>query len=217
MGTRVCVGAIVGAHGVRGQVRVKSFTDDPLDVAAYGPVEDEDRTRRFKLKVMGEAKGLVIAKLDGVDDRDAAEALRGTRLYVSRDKLPETDEDEFLYSDLVGLRAETADGSVVGTVRGVADFGAGEVLDLGTFMVPFTKADVPVVDIAGGRVVVVSPQYAPDDKDEAGASEARDWAVEAPRSGRSESEGQAERKPTERSEGRRSRQEKEDRRGNRGE
>lgn len=168
MDTRVCVGAIVGAHGVRGQVRVKSFTDDPLDVAGYGPVESEDRGRRFKLKVMGEAKGLVIAKLDGVDDRDAAEALRGTKLFVSREHLPETDEDEFLYSDLVGLRAETADGSVVGAVRGVADFGAGEVLDVGAFMVPFTKADVPVVDIAGGRVVVVPPQYAPDDKDEDG-------------------------------------------------
>jgi len=168
MTTRVCVGAIVGAHGVRGQVRVKSFTADPADVAAYGPVESEDGTRRFKLKVTGEAKGLIIAKLEGVDDRDAAEALRGMQLFVPRGRLPETEEDEFLYSDLVGLRAEAEDGSVLGTVRGVADFGAGEVLDIGTFMVPFTKAAVPVVDIAGGRIVVVPPQYAPDEKDEVG-------------------------------------------------
>ena len=216
MTARVCVGAIVGAHGVRGQVRVKSFTADPADVAAYGPVESEDGTRRFKLRVMGEAKGLIIARLEGVDDRDAAEALRGTQLFVPRGRLPETEEDEFLYSDLVGLRAEAVDGSVLGTVRGIADFGAGEVLDIGVFMVPFTRASVPVVDIAGGRVVVVPPQYAPDEKDEAGASEARDWAVEAPRSGRSESEGQAERKPTERSEGRRLRQEKRGQEGERG-
>lgn len=168
MDTRVCVGAVVGAHGVRGQVRIKSFTADPVDVAAYGPVESEDGARRFKLKVMGEAKGLIIARLEGVNDRDAAEALRGTQFFVPRERLPETEEDEFLYSDLVGLRAEAVDGSVLGTVRGVADFGAGEVLDIGGFMVPFTKAAVPVVDIAGGRVVVVPPQYAPDDKDEEG-------------------------------------------------
>lgn len=210
---QVCVGAIVGAHGVRGQVRIKSFTADPADIDAYGPVTSEDGTRRFKLKVTGEAKGLLIARLEGVADRDAAEALRGTKLFVPRDRLPDPEEDEFFYSDLVGLRAETEDGTVLGIVRGVADFGAGEVLDVGPFMVPFTKADVPVVDIAGGRVVVVPPVYAPDDKDEAGASEARDWAVEAPRSDRSESEGQAERKPTERSEDRRLRQENENQGG----
>lgn len=219
MSSRVCVGAIVGAHGVRGQVRVKSFTAEPADVAAYGPVESEDGTRRFKLKVMGEAKGLVIARLEGVDDRNAAEAMRGTRLFVPRARLPKLEEDEFLYSDLVGLRAETADGTVVGTVRGLADFGAGEVLDVGGFMVPFTKAAVPVVDVAGGRVVVVPPEYAPVEKGEegSGASEARDWAPageacdqndctptacgEAPQSGpQAKPKGQAERKPSERSE-----------------
>ncbi|HTH18356.1 MAG TPA: ribosome maturation factor RimM [Magnetospirillum sp.] len=173
MASRVCVGAIVGAHGVRGQVRVKSFTAEPADVAAYGPVESEDGASRFKLKVMGEAKGLVIAKLEGVNDRNAAEALRGVRFYVSRERLPKTDEDEFFYSDLVGLKAEAVDGSVLGTVRGVADFGAGELLDIGlaaggSLMVPFTKAAVPVVDVAGGRVVVEPPVYAPDEKDEVG-------------------------------------------------
>lgn len=171
MNPRVCVGAIVGAHGVRGQIRVKSFTTDPADVAAYGPVESEDGSRRFKLKVMGEAKGLIIVRLDGVADRDAAEALRGTKLYVPRASLPETEEDEFLYSDLVGLTAEGVDGVVIGTVRGVADFGAGEVLDIGyagggSFMVPFTKQAVPVVDIAGRRLVVDPPAYAPDEKEE---------------------------------------------------
>lgn len=173
MSPKVCVGAIVGAHGVRGQVRVKSFTADPADVAAYGPVESEDGTRRFGLKVMGEAKGLIIARLDGVADRDAAEAMRGTKLYVPRERLPQTEEDEFLYSDLVGLRVEAVDGSLIGTVRGLADFGAGEVLDIGraeggSFMVPFTRLAVPVVDIAGNRVVVDPPVYAEDDEDEKG-------------------------------------------------
>lgn len=178
MDPKVCVGAVVGAHGVRGQVRVKSFTADPADVAAYGPVESEDGTKRYKLMVMGEAKGLIIVRLDGVTDRDAAEALRGTKFFVPRDRMPETEEDEFLYSDLVGLRAEDADGTVIGTVRGVADYGAGEVLDIGcagggAFMVPFTKLAVPVVDVAQGRVVVEPPVYAPDEAgEEAGADKA---------------------------------------------
>lgn len=175
MSTRVCVGAIVGAQGVRGQVRVKSFTAAAADVAAYGPVESEDKSRRFVLKVMGEVKGLVIARLEGVNDRNEAEAMRGTRLYVPRDRLPKTEEDEFFYSDLAGLRVEATDGTVIGNVKGLADFGAGEVLDIGraeggSFMVPFTKAAVPVIDLAGGRLVVVPPDYAPDEKDEEGVS-----------------------------------------------
>lgn len=173
MGSRVCIGAIAGAHGVRGAVRVKSFTGDPRDVGAYGPVEVEGGERRFRLKVTGEAKGLVVATLDGVTDRDAAEALKGTRLYVSRDRLPRTDEDEFLYSDLEGLEARSEAGEVLGRVRGAADFGAGEVLDIGlvdggSLVVPFTKAAVPVVDVAGGYLVAVPPVYAPDEKDEGG-------------------------------------------------
>lgn len=169
--SRVCVGAIVGAHGVRGAIRIKSFTADAADVAAYGPVETEDGGRRFDLKVTGEAKGLVIAQVDGVRDRDAAEGLKGTRLYVSRDRLPETDEDEFLYTDLVGLKAFGVDGELVGSVRGVADFGAGELLDIaqaqgGSILVPFTKAAVPEIDVANGRLVVDPPSFAEDEEDD---------------------------------------------------
>ncbi|MBX9634861.1 MAG: ribosome maturation factor RimM [Magnetospirillum sp.] len=175
MSTRVCVGAIVGAHGVRGQVRVKSFTAVPADVAGYGPVESEDGSRRFKLKVMGEAKGLVLIRLEGVDDRNAAEAMRGTKLYIPRSRLPKLDEDEFLYSDLVGLKAELPDGEVLGTVKGVADFGAGELLDIvlaagGSLMVPFTKAAVPVVDVANGRLVVDPPDYVETEEGQDGGS-----------------------------------------------
>lgn len=178
MDARVCVGAVVGAHGVRGQVRIKSFTAEPADVAAYGPVESEDATRRFKLKVTGEAKGLVIAKLEGVNDRDAAEAMRGTRFFVPRERLPELEEDEFLYTDLVGLKAEGEDGEVLGTVKGVADFGAGELLDIvlaggGSLMVPFTKAAVPVVDIANKRLVVIPPVFV-ESKDEGQEGETGD-------------------------------------------
>lgn len=171
MSPRVCVGAIVGAQGIRGAVRIKSFTDQPHDVGAYGPVEDESGERRFKLKVTGEAKGLMVATLDGVRDRDAAEALKGVRLYVPRGKLPELEEDEFLYSDLVGLEARSEAGEVLGTVRGLADFGAGEVVDIalkvgGSLMVPFTKAAVPVVDVRGGWLAVVPPVYAPEEKED---------------------------------------------------
>ena len=170
--TRVCVGAIVGVHGVKGAVRVKSFTAEPADIGRYGPVEDEATGRRFGLTVIGEAKGVVIARLAGIEDRDAAEALKGVRLAVPRDRLPETAEDEFLYADLVGCRAETVDGTELGVVRGVLDFGAGELLDVhgaaGSVMVPFTRAAVPVVDVAGKRLVVDPPVYAPDEEDDRG-------------------------------------------------
>lgn len=180
MSPRVCVGIVVGAQGVRGAVRVKSFTEDPADIGRYSPVEGEGGGRKFRLSVVGETKGVVIATLDGVSDRNAAEALRGTRLYVDRDRLPRTDEDEFLYSDLIGLAAEAPDGIRLGTVASVDDFGAGDVLEItladgGTMMVPFSRADVPVVDVAGGRLVVVPPVYAAaDENEEKDASGRRD-------------------------------------------
>ena len=170
MTDRVCIAAIVGAHGVRGGVRIKTFTVDPTDIGRFGPVEDEAGTRRIKLTVTGEAKGLLLAKLEGVNDRNAAEALRGTRWYVAKSRLPATEEDEYLCVDLVGCRAEDEAGNELGTVKGLFNFGAGEVLDItgpgGGLMLPFTRASVPVVDIAGRRLVVVPPIYAPDEKDE---------------------------------------------------
>jgi 16S rRNA processing protein RimM len=180
MSPRVCVGIVVGAQGVRGAVRVKSFTEDPADIGRYSPVEDEGGSRKLRLAVVGEAKGVVIATLDGISDRNAAEALRGTRLYVDRDRLPGTDEDEFLYSDLIGLAVEAPDGIRLGTVASVGDFGAGDVLEItladgGTMMVPFSRADVPVVDVAGGRLVAVPPVYAAvDENEEKEASGRRD-------------------------------------------
>ncbi len=164
---RVCIGAVIGAHGVRGQVRIKSFTADPVAIGDYGPVETETGERRFTVMVVGQAKGAVIARLDGVTGRDAAEGLKGVRLYVPRDRLPETAEDEFLYTDLVGLQAEDGSGRVLGRVRGVFDFGAGDVLDVtgpeGSLMVPFTRQAVPEVDVANGRLVIHPPAFAEDE------------------------------------------------------
>lgn len=171
MGPRVRVGVIAGVHGVRGAVRIKSFTEEPADIGFYSPVENEAGSVKFRLKVTGEVKGLVIATLDGVADRDAAEALKGTELWVARERLPRLAEDEFLYSDLIGLVAEGVDGKRLGTVKAVADYGAGDVLDIrlepkGDMMVPFTKDSVPEVDVPGGRLVVVPPVYAPDETEE---------------------------------------------------
>lgn len=160
--SKVCVGQITGAHGVRGLVKVKPFTAAPEDLTAYGPVSDEAGARRLALQLLSWAKDHWIARVDGVADRDAADALRGLRLYVDRAALPETEEDEFYHADLIGLPAVLADGSAFGTIRGVFDFGAGEMLEIArhgaaAVMVPFTRAAVPVVDIAGRRVVIDPP------------------------------------------------------------
>jgi 16S rRNA processing protein RimM len=159
---RLCVAVIAGAHGVRGDVRVKTFTADPEGLAAYGPLTDKTGNRTFHIKLLGMAKGLLRAHIKGVDDRNAAEALAGVELYVERSKLPEPDEDEFYHSDLIGLRAELEDGSDYGRVRALHDFGAGDVIEIaiasgGTVVFPFTKEVVPVVDLHAGTVVVVPP------------------------------------------------------------
>jgi 16S rRNA processing protein RimM len=162
MAERVLVGAIVGAHGVRGQVRIKSFTDDPAAVAAYGPLSDESGQRWFDVMVTGQVKGGVIARIEGVADRSAAESLRGLRLYVPRAALPATQADEYYRIDLIGLEAELADGSKFGRIVDVQNYGAGDVLEIerpdgATELLPFADRMVPVVDLAAGRVVVDPP------------------------------------------------------------
>jgi 16S rRNA processing protein RimM len=159
---RVCVGVIAGAHGVQGAVRIKSFTADPKDVARYGPVENEKGERRFRLRLAGSAKGVVIARLNGVTDRNQAEALRGLRLYLPRAALPPTEDEEYYHADLIGLEAALGDGTALGRVRAVHDFGAGDTLEIERpsgppAMVPFTRAIVPMVDLAAGRLVVDPP------------------------------------------------------------
>lgn len=159
---RVLVGVIAAAHGVRGLLRVKSFTAEPEGVAAYGPVTDESGQRLFRLSLAGKTKGGALVRIEGVESRDAAEALKGTRLYVERAALPEIQgEDEFYQADLVGLRVEARDGRSLGRVKAVLNYGAGDVLEIGdgeaSLLLPFTKAAVPVVDIPGGRLVAEPP------------------------------------------------------------
>lgn len=159
---RVCVGQITAAHGVRGLVKLKSFTEDPAAIGGYDPLTDGSGRRIFRLRLMSAAKDHWLARIEGVDGRDAAEALAGTRLYVERSRLPETGEDEFYHADLLGLPAFLPDGVPFGEVVALHDFGAGDVVELrmeggGTVMMPFTREAVPVVDPRGGRIVVDPP------------------------------------------------------------
>ena len=163
-GARVCLGAIAGAHGVRGLVKIKSFTEDPADLTAYGPLGDEAGGRRFEIAVTGQAKGLLLARIVGVADREAAQALRGVRLYVDRAALPEPEEAEaFYHADLIGLAAEDAQGEPLGRVAAVENYGAGDFLEIErpegeSLLVPFTQVAVPLVDLEAGRVVVAPPE-----------------------------------------------------------
>ena len=159
---RVCVGVIAGAHGVRGQVRIKAFTERPEAVAAYGPVMDEAGDRRFVLRLRGATRGQMIAQVEGITSREAAQALKGLRLYVARAALPEPERDEYYHADLIGLRVERSDGTPLGRVVAVRDFGAGDLLEVErpgapSAFLPFTRAVVAVVDLAAGRLVAEPP------------------------------------------------------------
>jgi 16S rRNA processing protein RimM len=161
--TRVCLGVIAGVHGVKGMVRVKSFTAEPSAIVSYGPLSDEQGQRRFELELVAESKGVLLARIAGVTDRNAAERLKGVRLYVRRAALPEPEADEFYQADLLGLEARLADGTRLGKISAVHDFGAGASLEIEepsgkTMIVPFTIAAVPEIDIKGGKIVVELPE-----------------------------------------------------------
>jgi 16S rRNA processing protein RimM len=180
------MGAILGAHGIKGEVKVKSFAAKPSDIGGYGTLSDAKEKRRFELRIVGTSdatRGILIARIAGVADRNAAEALKGTELYVARDRLPKlTDTDEFYFADLVGLQAVDDGGKVFGRVVSVDNYGAGDLLLVAadgdadaadSFVVPFTKAFVPVVDVAQGKLVLnlpadffVVPEQEPDVEEE---------------------------------------------------
>ncbi len=170
------VGAIAGAFGVRGEVRLKSFTDDPEAIASYGPLQTDDG-RSFTVKSLRAVKDGFAGRIGGIGSREAAEALKGTALYVARDALPEPDEEEFYFVDLVGLEVQLTDGSVFGTVKAVQSFGAGDLLEIlpvgakRTVLVPFTKEAVPVVEIKAGRVVIDPPAGLLDEASPEGGAE----------------------------------------------
>lgn len=163
MSNRVCVAAIAGAFGVRGEAKLKTFTDDPAAVGDYGALQTEDGQRSFKIKLTRPVKGGYAARLSGVATREDAEALKGTRLYADRAALPDPEEDEFYYADLLGLRIESEDGTVIGKIKAVQDFGAGDVIEYlpegggESRFLPFTREVVPSVDVAGGRIVAELP------------------------------------------------------------
>lgn len=159
----VLLGRIAAAHGIRGDVLIKTFTQEPDGIAAYGPLTDETGTRSLKIKVRRVTPKGVIAGISGVDDRNAAETLKGLELFIAREKLPEPEDGEVYHADLIGLTATDEAGAAIGQIVGVENFGGGDLLELrlkgkrSTELVPFTHAHVPVVDIATGRLVIRWP------------------------------------------------------------
>lgn len=163
----MCVAQIGAAHGLKGEVRLRSFTEDPAAITRYGALEAEDRSRSFEIESLRETKDAFIARLRGIDDRNAAEALCNLRLYIPRERLPRPDEDEFYHADLIGLAATLKDGTPYGEVIAVENFGAGDILEIrrvngATEMLPFTQIAVPTIDLDAGTLVVDPPADAED-------------------------------------------------------
>jgi 16S rRNA processing protein RimM len=173
---RICVARIGAPHGVRGEVKLWSFTEEPLAVANYGPLETEDGKRRFEIETLRPARDHLVARLKGIADRDAAQKLTNTELYVARDRLPAIEEaDTFYRADLVGLDAVTTDGTQIGTVHALHNFGAGDIIEimpLGSgepLMLPFNETTVPTIALKAKQIVVVPPaeiEARGDDEDE---------------------------------------------------
>jgi 16S rRNA processing protein RimM len=168
----ICVARIGAAHGVRGAVKLWTFTEDPLAVKRYGPLTTKDGTRQFEVTHAREAKDHLVATLKGIATREEAERLNGVELYIARDKLPETDEGEYYHADLIGLAAVTAADAPIGRVIAIHNFGAGDIIEIApphgaTLLLPFTNAVVPTVDLAGGRVVIELPEEVEGDDPDA--------------------------------------------------
>ena len=161
---RVCVAQIGAPHGLRGEVRLAAFTEDPMALPDYGPLETEDGSRVLRIEAMRPAKNLLIARFAGITDRNGAAELTHAKLYIPRGRLPEPEEETFYHRDLIGLEARDTDGTSIGTICAVQNFGAGDLIEIApraggaAFLLPFTKQFVPVVDIARRRVVIDSPR-----------------------------------------------------------
>ncbi|MFZ1726699.1 MAG: ribosome maturation factor RimM [Albidovulum sp.] len=161
---RICVGAIAGAFGVKGEVRLKSFCADPGAIADYAPLTTENGARSFTVRITRTIPGGLAARLSGVATKEEADALRGTQLFADRGKLPNLPDDEFYHTDLIGLQVLDTGGALLGTVRAVHDHGAGDILEVfqpgakSTLLLPFTKAIVPTVDLTAGRIIADPPE-----------------------------------------------------------
>jgi 16S rRNA processing protein RimM len=159
-----CVGAIAGAFGVKGDVRIKSFCANPADIGSYSPFTSEDGTQEFKIKVSRPIKNGFAGRIEGMDNREAIEALKGTRLYVPLSRLPELPDDEYYHSDLIGLDVYDTGGQNLGQIRAVHDHGAGDLLEVfgqgwkSTVLLPFTKEAVPTVDLKAKRIITDPPE-----------------------------------------------------------
>jgi 16S rRNA processing protein RimM len=164
MTERICIGAIAGAFGVTGEVRLKSFCTNPADIAAYGALSSEDGSRQFRITLTKPVTGGFGARVAGVTTREAAEALRGTSLFVDRARLPSLPDDEFYHADLIGLEVVDTGGEVIGKVIAMHNHGAGDILEISStrhksaLLLPFTKAIVPNVDLTSGRLIVDLPE-----------------------------------------------------------
>ena len=163
MAAPVCVARIGAAHGVRGAVKLWTFTEDPLAVQRYGPLFTKDGARQFEVTHVREAKDHLVATLKGIATREDAERLNGIELYIAREKLPDTGDDEYYHADLIGLAAVTTSEEPLGRVAAIHNFGAGDIIEIApphgpTMLLPFTNAVVPTVDLKGGRVVIELPQ-----------------------------------------------------------
>jgi 16S rRNA processing protein RimM len=158
----ICVARIGAAHGVRGAVKLWTFTEDPFAITRYGPLSTKDGARSFEVAHVREAKDHLVATFKGITDRNAAERLNGIELYVAREKLPATDDDEYYHTDLIGLAAETTGGAPLGKVIAIHNFGAGDIIEIApasgaSMLLPFSNAVVPTVDLAAGRVLIELP------------------------------------------------------------
>ena len=168
---RILLGRIAGAHGIRGEVAIHAFTAAPEDIGAYGPLLDASGARSFEIGIVRVTTKGVVARLTGVGDRNAAEALKGVELYLDRDRLPAAAEGEFYHADLIGLAAVDPEGKPIGAIVAVPNYGAGDLLEIRlagsgrTEFVPFTEATVPEVDIVAGRVVIVTPAVSGDEEE----------------------------------------------------
>lgn len=163
MSDTVCLGAIAGAFGVKGEVRLKTFTATSEDIAAYGPLTSEDGKRSFEITLTGQTSGALTARLSGIATKEQADALRGIRLHVPRARLPALPDDEFYHADLIGLEVFDTGGATLGRVKAVLNHGAADLLEIegpgvtSTVLLPFTREAVPTVDLASGRIVADPP------------------------------------------------------------
>jgi len=163
MARDILLAAIIGAQGLKGAVKIKLFTETPDGLSRYGTLKDK-HGKRFEITAFRPAKdGTAVISFSGIDDRDQAEALKGTELFVAREQLPATGEDEFYHADLIGLEAQDSEGRVLGKIAAIHNYGASDVVEIvridgDSVLLAFTRETVPVIDIANGRVIVAVPE-----------------------------------------------------------